>query len=110
VAAARERGYWKLLSRVFPSKTTSRALCGACGFREVGIYEKRWHMARRRDCRAPHSGEPDAVNAAGQHLTALRPTRSSRSAAEIAYLENGGVKSGGRIDLVQATSEPTRAA
>ena len=40
VEAARERGYWKLVSRIFPSNTGSRALCRACGFREVGIYEK----------------------------------------------------------------------
>jgi L-amino acid N-acyltransferase YncA len=40
VAAARERGYWKLVSRVFPFNTASRSLCRACGFREVGIYEK----------------------------------------------------------------------
>ena len=40
VGAARERGYWKLVSRVFPFNTASRALCQACGFREVGIYEK----------------------------------------------------------------------
>jgi phosphinothricin acetyltransferase len=33
-------GYWKLLSRVFPCNAASRALCRACGFREVGIYEK----------------------------------------------------------------------
>jgi phosphinothricin acetyltransferase len=40
VATARERGYWKLLSRIFPFNTASRALCRACGFREVGVYEK----------------------------------------------------------------------
>ena len=40
ISAARERGYWKLVSRVFTSNTASRALCRACGFREVGIYEK----------------------------------------------------------------------
>ena len=40
VGAARDRGYWKLVSRVFPFNTASRALCKACGFREVGIYEK----------------------------------------------------------------------
>ena len=40
VAAAGERGYWKLLSRIFPFNTASRALCRACGFREVGVYEK----------------------------------------------------------------------
>jgi L-amino acid N-acyltransferase YncA len=40
VDAARGRGYWKLVSRIFPSNTASRALCRACGFREVGVYEK----------------------------------------------------------------------
>ncbi len=40
IGAARERGYWKVVSRVFPFNTASRALCRACGFREVGIYEK----------------------------------------------------------------------
>ena len=38
--SARERGFWKLVSRVFPSNAASRALCRACGFREVGVYEK----------------------------------------------------------------------
>lgn len=37
---ARKRGRWKLVSRIFPSNTGSRALCRACGFREVGLYEK----------------------------------------------------------------------
>lgn len=40
IDAARHRGYWKLVSRVFPFNTASRALCKSCGFREVGIYEK----------------------------------------------------------------------
>ena len=40
VGAARDRGYWKLVSRVFAFNTASRALCKACEFREVGIYEK----------------------------------------------------------------------
>jgi L-amino acid N-acyltransferase YncA len=40
VDVARERGYWKLVSRVFPFNTASRALCRTCGFREVGVYEK----------------------------------------------------------------------
>jgi L-amino acid N-acyltransferase YncA len=38
--AARDRGFWKLLSRVFLFNTASRSLCRSCGFREVGIYEK----------------------------------------------------------------------
>ena len=33
-------GYWKVLSRVFPENRASRALLAACGFREVGVYEK----------------------------------------------------------------------
>lgn len=40
IDAARARGCWKLVSRVFPSNTGSRALCRACGFREVGVYHK----------------------------------------------------------------------
>ena len=38
--AAREAGFWKLLSRVFPENEASRALIRSMGFREVGTYEK----------------------------------------------------------------------
>jgi phosphinothricin acetyltransferase len=40
IIAARERGWWKLLSRVFPENDNSRKLLSSLGFREVGIYEK----------------------------------------------------------------------
>ncbi|TDR41587.1 phosphinothricin acetyltransferase [Tahibacter aquaticus] len=40
IDAARAAGFWKVLSRVFPFNTASLALCRACGFREVGRYEK----------------------------------------------------------------------
>lgn len=40
VDTARQRGYWKLVSRIFTFNQASRALCRACGFREVGVYEK----------------------------------------------------------------------
>jgi L-amino acid N-acyltransferase YncA len=40
IVLAAERGFWKLVSRVFPFNAASRALCRACGFREVGVYEK----------------------------------------------------------------------
>jgi L-amino acid N-acyltransferase YncA len=40
ITEAERAGYWKLLSRVFPFNTGSLALCRACGFREVGLYEK----------------------------------------------------------------------
>lgn len=33
-------GFWKVLSRIFPENSASRALCVRHGFREVGIYEK----------------------------------------------------------------------
>jgi phosphinothricin acetyltransferase len=47
VDAARERGYWKLVSRIFPSNAGSRALCRTCGFREVGVYEKHGRLDGR---------------------------------------------------------------
>jgi len=40
VNACAERGYWKLVSRIFDFNHASRALCRACGFREVGVYKK----------------------------------------------------------------------
>ena len=40
IETAAAHGYWKLVSRIFPSNAASRALCRACGFREVGVYEK----------------------------------------------------------------------
>lgn len=40
IDVAGNRGFWKLVSRVFPFNTASRALCRGCGFREVGVYEK----------------------------------------------------------------------
>jgi phosphinothricin acetyltransferase len=38
--AARDAGFWKLVSRIFIENTASRALMASLGFREVGIYEK----------------------------------------------------------------------
>jgi L-amino acid N-acyltransferase YncA len=40
IDAARDAGFWKLVSRVFVENTTSRKLMASLGFREVGIYEK----------------------------------------------------------------------
>ncbi|MEZ5320034.1 MAG: arsinothricin resistance N-acetyltransferase ArsN1 family A [Vicinamibacterales bacterium] len=39
-AAAREAGFWKLLSRIFVENTASRRLMERAGFREVGVYER----------------------------------------------------------------------
>ena len=38
--AARQAGFWKLVSRVFVENAASRALMHNLGFREVGIYER----------------------------------------------------------------------
>lgn len=40
ITAARAAGFWKLVSRVFPENTASRALIKALGFREVGTYQR----------------------------------------------------------------------
>ncbi len=40
IKQARAKGFWKLVSRVFPENQASRALIRSLGFREVGIYEK----------------------------------------------------------------------
>jgi L-amino acid N-acyltransferase YncA len=37
---AAARGWWKLVSRIFPTNIGSRKLCASVGFREVGTYEK----------------------------------------------------------------------
>ena len=38
--AARDAGFWKLVSRVFVENAGSRGLLRAIGFREVGVYER----------------------------------------------------------------------
>lgn len=40
IRAAKEAGFWKLLSRIFPENAPSRGLVRQLGFREVGVYEK----------------------------------------------------------------------
>lgn len=47
IDAARVAGCWKLVSRIFPFNAASRALCRACGFREVGVYEKHGQLEGR---------------------------------------------------------------
>ena len=51
IAACQERGFWKLVSRVFPENAASRAMCRAAGFREVGVYERHGRLdGVWRDC------------------------------------------------------------
>jgi phosphinothricin acetyltransferase len=44
-----ERGFWKIVSRIFPENTTSLRLHEHCGFRVVGVYRRHgrrngtWH-------------------------------------------------------------------
>jgi phosphinothricin acetyltransferase len=40
IRQAETAGFWKLVSRIFPENTASRALIAATGFREVGLYER----------------------------------------------------------------------
>jgi len=40
IPACSDAGLWKLVARLFPANTASRALCARHGFREVGTYEK----------------------------------------------------------------------
>jgi L-amino acid N-acyltransferase YncA len=40
IAAAREAGFWKLVSRVFPENAASLGLLDRTAFRRVGRYEK----------------------------------------------------------------------
>ena len=40
IAAARERGLWKLYSRIFPHNHASRSLMARMGFKEIGVHEK----------------------------------------------------------------------
>jgi L-amino acid N-acyltransferase YncA len=40
IQAAKEAGFWKLLSRIFPENAASLGLVHQLGFREVGVYEK----------------------------------------------------------------------
>ncbi|MEW5688367.1 MAG: arsinothricin resistance N-acetyltransferase ArsN1 family A [Pseudomonadota bacterium] len=40
VSAAREKGLWKLLSRVFPENRASLALMARMGFDEIGVHRK----------------------------------------------------------------------
>jgi L-amino acid N-acyltransferase YncA len=40
IAAARDGGFWKLISRIFPENTSSLRLMRSLGFREVGTYHQ----------------------------------------------------------------------
>jgi L-amino acid N-acyltransferase YncA len=49
--AAEAAGFWKLLSRIFPENTASRALMAKLGFREVGVYQRHGKLdGVWRDC------------------------------------------------------------
>lgn len=45
------RGFWKLVSRIFPENTASLTLHQRCGFRVVGVYERHGKLEGAwRDC------------------------------------------------------------
>jgi len=46
-----ERGFWKIVSRIFPENTASLALHERCGFRVVGVYQRHGRLEGQwRDC------------------------------------------------------------
>jgi phosphinothricin acetyltransferase len=46
-----ERGFWKIVSRIFPENTASLALHERCGFRVVGTYQRHGKLEGEwRDC------------------------------------------------------------
>ena len=46
-----ERGFWKIVSRIFPENTASLALHERCGFRVVGVYRRHGKLEGAwRDC------------------------------------------------------------
>ena len=45
------RGFWKIVSRIFPENTASLALHERCGFRSVGVYRRHGKLdGQWRDC------------------------------------------------------------
>ena len=49
--ACRQRGFWKLVSRIFPENTPSLALHDRAGFRVVGVYQRHGTLdGEWRDC------------------------------------------------------------
>ena len=45
------RGFWKIVSRIFPENTASLALHERCGFRVVGVYKRHGRLEGEwRDC------------------------------------------------------------
>ena len=46
-----ERGFWKIVSRIFPENTASLALHERCNFRVVGVYHRHGRLEGEwRDC------------------------------------------------------------
>jgi phosphinothricin acetyltransferase len=46
-----ERGFWKIVSRIFPENTASLRLHERCGFRVVGVYRRHGKLEGEwRDC------------------------------------------------------------
>jgi phosphinothricin acetyltransferase len=51
ITEAERRGFWKLVSRIFPENVASRRLCAALGFREVGVYRRHGQLdGKWMDC------------------------------------------------------------
>ena len=86
---AEGRGYWKLVSRIFPENEASLRLCRSLGFREVGMYRRHakldGDLARRRDRRAaPRRRGRSLESCANRRRCAIQASRRSlRSASRL---------------------------
>jgi phosphinothricin acetyltransferase len=59
-----ERGFWKIVSRIFPENTASLALHERCGFRVVGVYRRHGKLdGAWRDCAPRPDRAPGAAAA-----------------------------------------------
>jgi phosphinothricin acetyltransferase len=63
-----ERGFWKIVSRIFPENTASLALHERCGFRVVGVYERHGKLEGAwRDCVIVERLLDEAPSKKGEH-------------------------------------------
>jgi phosphinothricin acetyltransferase len=74
------RGFWKIVSRIFPENTASLSLHERCGFRVVGVYRRHGKLdGQWRDCVIVERllGAAEADETTGQHAPSSSVERGS---------------------------------